>query len=311
VQKTKLEVWFYGPTHFVAQATDMGMARLRPDSAWPMRRAMVSLDIDAVGRLVRDVAAEEIMPRWRKLAPADISEKSGPNDLVTIADKSAEIVLSRHLSSTYPGTWVAGEEAVSDDSSILDRLAGEDRVWVIDPIDGTRAFADGRETFAVMIALTQGASTIAAWIYHPVSGVLYCAEQGSGVHRIDAKGVRTRLTPAPPSELDRMGGIMSGNIAFGGHSVTRERKARHFASLERMSCPGHDYPRILEGRAHFCAFSRCMPWDHLPGTMLLTEAGWTCAKLDHSPYLASDLTGGVMSAPTADAWDAIWRVMAS
>ena len=98
---------------------------------------------------------------------------------------------------------------------------------------------------------------------------------------------------------------------FDGRRVFREQKASHFRSLAGMSCPGHDYPRILEGEAHFSAYSRNMPWDHLPGVMLLAEAGWTYAKLDRSPYRVSDTTGGVMSAPRAADWDAIWTIFSA
>lgn len=272
---------------------------------------MESIDIDGVGRLIRDVAAREVMPRWRALEPGDISHKSGPNDLVTIADTATEQALTRELERAYPATSVTGEETYAGDPAALDRLSGEDFVWIVDPIDGTRAFAEGRDAFAVMLALVHRKVPVAAWIYQPVADLLYCAERGSGVHRVGADGVRQRLMPAAPTDLTRMAGIMSGNIAFGGQGVTREGKRHRFLALERMACPGHDYPRILEGQVHFSAYSRCMPWDHLPGAMLLGEAGWHCAQLDRTPYLATDMTGGVMSAPSREAWEAIWQVMAS
>lgn len=272
---------------------------------------MVSIDIDAVGRLVRDVAAREIMPRWRMLGPGDVNQKSGPTDLVTVADTATEEALSRELERAYPGTSVTGEETFAGNPAALDRLTGDDFVWIVDPIDGTRAFAEGRDAFAVMVALVRHRVAVAAWIYQPVADRLYSAEKGSGVFRVAADGQRRRMTPALPSDLGRMAGIMSGNIAFGGRSVTREGKRSRFLSLERMACPGHDYPRMLEGEVHFSAYSRCMPWDHLPGTMLLGEAGWHCAQLDRSPYLATDMTGGVMSAPSREVWEEIWQVMAS
>jgi fructose-1,6-bisphosphatase/inositol monophosphatase family enzyme len=272
---------------------------------------MVSIDIDAVGRVIRDVAAREIMPRWRMLAPGDISQKSGPFDLVTIADTATEQALARELESAYPSTTVTGEETFAADPAALDRLTGQHFVWIVDPIDGTRAFSEGRDAFAVMVALVHHKVPVAAWIYQPVNDTLYCAERGSGVFRVSGQANRQRLQPSAPSDLKHMAGIMSGNIAFGGQAVTREGKRHHFRSLERMACPGHDYPRILEGQVHFSAYSRCMPWDHLPGAMLMGEAGWYSAQLDRSPYLATDMTGGVMSAPSREAWEAIWEVMAS
>ena len=51
-----------------------------------------------------------------------------------------------------PGSTVVGEEAVAADAALLDRLLGEQHVWIIDPIDGTTNFIEGRNEFAVMVA---------------------------------------------------------------------------------------------------------------------------------------------------------------
>ncbi len=52
------------------------------------------IEIEQVARIMREVAAEEIMPRWRNLAGADVVEKTGPSDIVTVADRAAEVQLS-------------------------------------------------------------------------------------------------------------------------------------------------------------------------------------------------------------------------
>ena len=67
---------------------------------------------ERVARIMREVAAEEIMPRWRNLASADVVEKSGPNDIVTVADRAAEEHLSRRLAELIVGCRVIGEEGI-------------------------------------------------------------------------------------------------------------------------------------------------------------------------------------------------------
>ena len=67
---------------------------------------------------VRDVARTEIMPQFRRLSPGDIDAKSGPDDLVTVADRAAEAALAAALVPLFPGAEMVGEEA-----------GGRSRVW--------------------------------------------------------------------------------------------------------------------------------------------------------------------------------------
>ena len=77
---------------------------------WP--RGAGSIDAEAVSRLIAQVAAEEIMPRYAKLAAGDVREKA-PGDLVTIADEAAEHRLTPALIQLLPGSVVVGEEAAA------------------------------------------------------------------------------------------------------------------------------------------------------------------------------------------------------
>jgi 3'-phosphoadenosine 5'-phosphosulfate (PAPS) 3'-phosphatase len=71
-------------------------------------------DIDQVAAIIRETAAEEVLPRFRELAAHDIHEKA-PGDLVTTADLAVERVLTRRLAELVPGSAVVGEEAVHHD----------------------------------------------------------------------------------------------------------------------------------------------------------------------------------------------------
>jgi fructose-1,6-bisphosphatase/inositol monophosphatase family enzyme len=99
--------------------------------------------IDEVGELVRATARTAVLPRFRRLAAGEITEKA-PGELVTVADREAEDLLSAGLLRLLPGSVVVGEEAVADDPAVLRRLAADGPVWLVDPLDGTRNFATGR-----------------------------------------------------------------------------------------------------------------------------------------------------------------------
>ncbi|MDH3738987.1 MAG: inositol monophosphatase, partial [Alphaproteobacteria bacterium] len=97
------------------------------------------VDVDKVTQLLRQVAADIILPRHQKLGADDISEKDH-GELVTVADTETEKWLSVELANLLPGSCVVGEEAAYADPRVFERLADADPVWVIDPIDGTHNF---------------------------------------------------------------------------------------------------------------------------------------------------------------------------
>ena len=111
-----------------------------------------------VADLLRTAARAEILPRFRRLASADIREK-GPGDLVTVADEESERQLTRRLMDLVPNSVVIGEEAVAADSKVLDRVFDDAPVWIVDPVDGTSNFAAGKPAFGVIVAQNMQCST--------------------------------------------------------------------------------------------------------------------------------------------------------
>lgn len=85
----------------------------------------------AVCTLLREAAAAVVLPRFRHLDAADIEEKA-KDDLVTIADREAEVELARGLAGIDPEARIVGEEACAADPTLLDTV-GSGRVWLIDP----------------------------------------------------------------------------------------------------------------------------------------------------------------------------------
>ncbi len=136
------------------------------------------VDIDRVTALIAEIAAEEIMPRFTKLAAGDVREKA-PGDLVTIADEATEHRLTPLLTQLLPGSCVLGEEGAAASPALFDRLAGDAPVWVIDPVDGTSNFAAGAGDFGVMVALVRHDAVLAGWIHDPRTGETVTAEQGA------------------------------------------------------------------------------------------------------------------------------------
>lgn len=250
-------------------------------------------DLAAVGEAVREVAAEVVLPRFRALSEGEVREK-GPGDLVTVADLEAEQALSRFLATHLPGSVVVGEEAVAADSQVLLAAQSHDRVWVIDPIDGTSSFVAGSPDFAMMVALVERGRTTASWIYHPVPDRLFTAQRGAGAE-VDG---RPLVRPPAPAELRDLRATVVTRLLDEQTGARVEARAAAFGSLRpNRNAAGIQYPRVAEGRLDVVLYWRTLVWDHAAGSLLLEESGGRVARLDGSDYEPwSDCTGLVLAA---------------
>lgn len=248
-------------------------------------------DIEKVADLIRAVAEAEILPRFQRLAESDSWEKR-PGSVVTVADQAAEHALTRGLEDLLPGSTAVGEEAVADNPDLLHRLNGEVPVWIIDPVDGTRNFADGKSDFAVIIAFAVDGETRAGWIYRPIEKTLATAVAGEGAW-VDGKRVRVAASAPIARMTGSLGARLRRNKEFSGR----------FNSVTNTKCCAVDYLAIITGKIHFAYYRNLMPWDHAAGHLMHREAGGYSACLDGADYhpgIASE--GGMLLAPGAGDW---------
>lgn len=103
---------------------------------------------------------------------ADVSWKDG-SDPVTAADHAANDHLTRALRHAFPDDGLLSEESADD----LDRLRRR-RVWIVDPLDGTREFIDRVGEFSIMVGLAVDGAPVLGVVYQPVQDVLYRALPG-------------------------------------------------------------------------------------------------------------------------------------
>jgi fructose-1,6-bisphosphatase/inositol monophosphatase family enzyme len=252
--------------------------------------------------LLRNVAAEIVMPRFRALSAHEISEKS-PGDLVTIADKESEIRLAEGLAAILPEAWIVGEEATEADPSLLDRL-DDGLVWLIDPIDGTSNFAEGISPFALMIALLDNGTRAGGWIYDPVANRLCHALRGQGAfvnhNRVQARETGTLLPVAA---------LATRFMTPEKRSDVEARAADKMTIAPIPRCAGDQYPQLVLGQADVAVFERTLPWDHAAGALFLEEAGGTLRRTDGSVYHVGDGRLGLLGAASQRLWDDAARIL--
>lgn len=263
-------------------------------------------DLADLADILVDAADREILPRFRRLADDDVSTKSGPLDLVTVADRAAERRIAERLADRFPGALVVGEEGCAEDPTRLDRLASAERAIVVDPIDGTFNFAAGLPLFGVMAAVVIDGRTVAGVIHDPMGRDHLCAIAGEGAWIVGRDGGPERpVRVAAAAPVDEMHGPISWPWLA---SPERERVAARQTRLAMaycFRCAAHEYRLVATGAAHLALYGKLMPWDHLAGALIHAEAGGFSARLDGSPYRPSDRDGGLLLAPDEASWHAL------
>jgi len=199
--------------------------------------------------------------------------------IVTSADRESEEVIKKIILGAFPSHSVFGEETGMTEN-------GGEYVWYVDPVDGTRNFANAFPLFAVSIALARANELIVGVVYNPVTHSLFYAEKGKGAYLKDKKIhvstddkdhaiVTTSLSQR--SEDKKLSTELL--YALPGNVV---RTIRNFGvcalELAYLSRGG------LEANIQLGLY----PHDFAAGTLLVQEAGGKITALDGSPWKFPD-----------------------
>ena len=264
---------------------------------------MTAIDLNKVAAIIAEVAAVEIMPRYRCLTEQDVGTKCDKT-FVTVADRATEAALTEKLQAYLPGSVTVGEEECENHPEVLQRLAGAGDVWIIDPIDGTRHFVEGRPGFGVMVALTRNRETIASWIHDPLTGDTLQGEQGGGVW---LQGQKMHLASLDPqtAPLGLVGARLKARIDKQGTLPLEIGQASAF-DYSRLFAGPRLFADSKDARATFLFYRQTKGWDHAPGLFLHREAGGYATTFAGTPYDPLYIDRGLLVAPNVAEWKAIY-----
>ncbi len=253
---------------------------------------------DKVSAIIAEIAEEEIASRYGKLAKSDIETKSGPNDFVTAADHAAEARLERALSDIYPGAAFIGEETAAGAPHILEGLKGDGAFWIVDPLDGTRNFVQGRAEFGTIVALVENGEIRQGWIYAIPDKAFAVGSKGDG-----ATWRGEALSPLPLPDRPFKGCRAIGNMAEPWKSRLIPKLRAKFET-EPVHCSAYGYINLVRGLNDFALYARVHPWDHAAGVLMLGEIGGRAEYLDDaSPYTAQATQGRpLLVAGSGETW---------
>lgn len=200
--------------------------------------------------------------RWDK------PEGAGP---VTEADLAVNAMLERDLQSARPDYGWLSEE--TEDSP--DRLA-RDRVFIIDPIDGTRSFAEGSRTWAHSLAVAERGEVTAAVIYLPMRDLLYASALGQGATLNGLPIHVSAQTHLPEAEI----------LAAKPNLDPRHWQSGMAPDFRRVYRPSLAYRMALVAQGRFDGMLTLRPsweWDIAAGDLILREAGGLCTDRSNRP----------------------------
>lgn len=220
--------------------------------------------IDAVrvaGRVATSFVGQSAK-RWDK------PDGAGP---VTEADLAVNDMLQTTLLLARPDYGWLSEET-EDDTQRL----GQDRVFIVDPIDGTRSFTEGANTWAHAIAVAEHGEVTAAVVYLPLLGLLYTAARGSGAHLNGALIRASDVAGFSGATILAAKPAMAANVWRGGVCPP-------FVPAYR---PSLAYRLGLVAQARFDAMLTLRPsweWDIAAGALIVAEAGGTITNQRGAP----------------------------
>lgn len=237
------------------------------------------MDFDNLVRKVAselaDMAGSIICQHYKKLA---LVEKKPDMSPVTIADREAEAAMRRHLTQAFPDHGIIGEElGVKNPRSPYQ--------WVLDPIDGTRAYIEGRPTFTTLIGLAHKKIPILGVIDQPTVRKRWCSWQKSG----KTSGV---------SQLKNAAISTTSTDYFNKKENKKFEKLKKSCREVTLGGDGFSYGQLASGRMDVVIDVQLKPYDFCALPPIVEAAGGIITDWKGKPLtLASD--GRVIAAASA------------
>lgn len=221
-------------------------------------------------------AGAGLLRHFGRLAELGIRSKSGPADLVSVADEEAERTTRAMLAAARPSYGFLGEEGGA--------FGGSDaaKTWIVDPLDGTTNFLFASPLWGVNVALAHAGQVVAGVTYLPVLNELYVAEQGKGAW---LNGQRLRVS----NRGTLVETVLACGIPFAGkpdHPVFAREMAllsSQVAGIRRTGACAVDMAWVAAGRWDAYWERATNAWDMAPGILLVQEAGGTASSVTGAP----------------------------
>jgi histidinol phosphatase-like enzyme (inositol monophosphatase family) len=246
------------------------------------------------------VAAAETLPRFRAGGGIDDKGMKGgvaAFDPVTEADRAAETAIRTLITRDFPDHGILGEE---HGSTGLDR----DHIWVIDPIDGTRAFITGIPVWGTLVGLTEHGKAVAGMMAQPFTGELFHAVNGKSWRTINGEDAENRASGI--TDLSKATLFTTTPHLFKGVARERYDAIERQVKLFRYGCDCYAYCMLAAGFIDLVIETALQPYDIVALVPIIEAAGGIVTDWDGS---RPEKGGNIIAAATPELHQAAMAMM--
>ncbi len=241
----------------------------------------------ALMRRLAAIAAAETLPRFRKVGDVFNKLESG-FDPVTEADREAERALRSVLTETFPEHGILGEEWGAE-------RADSRFVWVIDPIDGTRAFISGLPLWGTLVGLTDGGDAVAGMMSQPFTGELFFADGNEA--RFEGPGGTRRLATRKTRKLAEATLCTTTPALFTGEARGIFDRLEGQVRLSRYGTDCYAYCMLAAGFVDLVVETGLQAYDVVALIPIVEQAGGVMTDWEGGP---AEKGGSILAAATPE-----------
>lgn len=217
-----------------------------------------------------DAAAEAIGPYFR--SRLDVENKETERfDPVTAADRAAEIAMRELIAAHHPEHGILGEEFENE------RLDAE-HVWVLDPIDGTRAFIAGLPVWGTLIGLKRDGRPIAGMMAQPFTGERYFGDGESAAYRGPDGAYALKTRPCP--DIAKATLFTTSPNIFSGEDRPGYDRVERAVRMPRYGCDCYAYCMVAAGHVDIVVEAGLKPFDIVALVPIIEGAGGVVTTWD-------------------------------
>lgn len=235
---------------------------------------MAAVDFEAFVRELARVSGEAILPFFRTALGVDNKAGKGGFDPVTEGDRAGEAAMRHLIRTTFPGHGIVGEEYGAENETA-------EHVWVLDPIDGTKAFIAGIPVWGTLIGLARHGSPAFGMMHQPFTREMFWGD-GARARYEGPAGSRTLLV-RPCAGLEAATVMTTSPRLFDAETGSRYRAVEERCRTYRYGADCYAYCMLAAGHVDLVVEAGLKPYDILALVPIIEGAGGIVTTWDGGP----------------------------
>jgi myo-inositol-1(or 4)-monophosphatase len=229
------------------------------------------IDFSSFVNELATLSGQAILPFFRSAISAEDKSRGGAFDPVTEADRAGEAAMRQLIKRSFPTHGIVGEEFGAEREDA-------DYVWVLDPIDGTRAFIAGLPTWGTLIGLNRAGQPVYGMMHQPFTGERFFGDGGSATFK--GPGGERRLRTRRCASLGDAVMATTSPKMFSGDALRAYDRVESVARLARYGCDCYAYCMLAAGHIDLVIESGLKPYDIVALIPIIEGAGGIVTSWD-------------------------------